>query len=143
MPRVQSREIAGRRDWLPRKETRVFIEKLGAGAGAGRGPRQVLQESMSTFFKENSLMASASIVYHSLLSIFPFLLLLLGVGGIMLRHYEFTWLFALALERYLPMKPDFIMRNLVGISRAYGRLSVVSFLLLLWSSSGRFLPLGQ
>ena len=141
MPRVQSREIAGRRDWLPRKETRVFIEKLGAGAGAWRSARQVLQESMRNFFKENSLMVSASIAYHSLLSIFPFLLLLLGVGGIMLRHYEFTWLLALALERYLPMKPDFIMRNLVGISRAYGRLSIVSFLLLLWSSSGVFLPL--
>src|SRR3989442_9170192 len=80
MPRVQSREIAGRRDWLPRKETRVFIEKLGAGAGAWRSARQVLQESMRNFFKENSLMVSASIAYHSLLSIFPFLLLLLGVG---------------------------------------------------------------
>ena len=33
------------------------------------------------------------------------------------------------------------MRELVGISRAYGRVSILSFLLLLWSSSGVFLPI--
>jgi len=33
------------------------------------------------------------------------------------------------------------MRNLVSVSQAYGRVSLLSFLLLLWSSSGMFLPL--
>jgi YihY family inner membrane protein len=33
------------------------------------------------------------------------------------------------------------MRELVGISRAYGRVSILSILLLLWSSSGVFLPI--
>lgn len=103
--------------------------------------RQVLREALANFLQEDSLTVSASIAYYSLLSIFPLLLLLLGLSGALIRHYEFSWRLALVLERYLPMKPDVIMRNLVGISRAYGRLSFVSFALLLWSSSGVFLPL--
>src|SRR5207247_2081621 len=44
--------------------------------------------------------------------------------------------------RKLPaMRPDFIMRNLVSISKSFGRLSTISILLLWWSSSGVFLPL--
>ena len=39
------------------------------------------------------------------------------------------------------MRTDIIMQNLVGISRAYGRIGLISFLLLLWSSSGIFVPL--
>jgi membrane protein/epoxyqueuosine reductase len=45
------------------------------------------------------------------------------------------------LQRYLPIRTDIIMQNLVGISQAYGRIGFLSFLLLLWSSSGVFLPL--
>jgi len=45
------------------------------------------------------------------------------------------------LQRYLPVRTDIIMQNLVGISRAYGRIGLLSFLLLLWSSSGVFLPI--
>jgi len=48
---------------------------------------------------------------------------------------------AIVLGRYLPMGPDFIMQNLAGISQAYGRVGLFSILLLLWSSSGVFLPL--
>ncbi len=85
-------------------------------------------------------MVSASIAYHSVLSIFPLLLLVLSLSGVLIRHYEFNWRLALVLERYLPMKPDFIMQNLVGITRGYGRIGLLSFVLLLWSSSGMFLP---
>src|SRR5208282_2958288 len=45
------------------------------------------------------------------------------------------------LGHYLPVRRDFIMTNLVSISRAYGKVSAMSFLLLLWASSGVFLPL--
>lgn len=45
------------------------------------------------------------------------------------------------LQRYLPIRIEVIMQNLVGISRAYGRISILSVILLLWSSSGVFVPL--
>ncbi len=120
---------------------RVAVEKLGTWARRWRRVRQVLGDSLTSFINEDSLTVSASIAYYSLLSMFPMMLLLLGISGIFLRRFELSGDLAIVLERYLPMKPDFIMRNLVGISHAYGRISFVSFLLLLWSSSGVFLPL--
>jgi membrane protein len=117
------------------------VEKLGAWARTWGRVRQVLRESLVRFYSEDSLMVSASIAYYSLLSLFPLMLLLLSMSGILIHHYEFAGQLPLVLERYLPIKPDFVMRNLVSISRAYGRVSLLSILLLLWSSSGMFLPL--
>ncbi len=120
--------------------TTILDKKQGAWTRRRHRVRQVLREALTNFLQEDSLMVSASIAYHSLLCIFPFLLVLFGLSGILIRHYEFGWRLAIILERYLPMNPDFILRNVVNISRAYGRLSFLSFVLLLWSSSGVFLP---
>jgi YihY family inner membrane protein len=103
--------------------------------------REALRDSLVNFLHEDSLTVSASIAYYSLLALFPLLLLLLGVSGTFIRRYELSGRLAVVLEHYLPIRRDFIMRELVGISRAYGRVSILSFLLLLWSSSGVFLPL--
>jgi len=116
-------------------------QKLGSWARRWQRIRQVLGVSLVNFFSADSLTVSASIAYHCLLSIFPFLLLLMGLSGIYIRHYELAGRLTMVLERYLPMKPDFIMQNLASISRSYGRISLISILLLLWSTAGVFLPL--
>jgi len=103
--------------------------------------RHVLRQALRNFFEEDSLMVSASIAYHSLLAIFPLLLLLLGLSGFYIRRFEMAGHLSVVLQRYLPVRTDIIMQNLVGISRAYGRIGLLSFLLLLWSSSGVFLPI--
>ncbi len=101
----------------------------------------MLRLAVLKFLAEDALMISASIAYHSLLAIFPLLLLLLGLSGIYIRHFELAGHLSVVLQRYLPIRSDIIMQNLVGISQAYGKLGLFSFLLLLWSSSGVFLPL--
>ena len=98
-------------------------------------------QALVNFLEEDSLMVSGSIAYHSLLAIFPLLLLLLGMSGLYIRHFELAGHLSVVLQRYLPVRTDIIMQNLVGISRAYGRIGLLSFLLLLWSSSGVFVPL--
>lgn len=103
--------------------------------------RRVLSESLRNFLHEDSMAVSASIAYHSLLCIFPFLLLMMGLSGYYVKHHELAGRLAFLLGRYLPMNPDFILHNLESISRAYGRVGFFSFLLLLWGSSGIFLPL--
>ena len=103
--------------------------------------REAFRQSFLNFLRENSFGVSASIAYYSLFALFPMLLLLLGVSGIFIRHYELAGRLAVVLAHYLPVRRDFIMTNLVSISRAYGKVSVVSVLLLLWASSGVFLPL--
>jgi membrane protein len=102
---------------------------------------EVLREAAGNFSRENSFAVSASIAYYSLLALFPMMLLLLGVSGVFIRRYELSGRLALVLGHYLPVRRDFIMTNLVSISRAYGKVGVVSFLLLLWASSGVFLPI--
>ena len=101
----------------------------------------MLRQALLKFLAEDSLMTSGSIAYHTLLAIFPLLLLLLGVSGIYIRHFELAGHLSVVLQRYIPVRADIIMQNLVGISRAYGKTGLVSVLLLLWSSSGVFLPL--
>jgi len=103
--------------------------------------RHVLRQALLNFLKEDSLMVAGSIAYHSLLAIFPLLLLLLGLSGYYIRRFEMAGHLSVVLQRYLPVRTDIIMQNLVGISRAYGRIGLVSFVLLLWSSSGVFVPL--
>ncbi len=103
--------------------------------------RHLLHQAILKFLDEDSLMVSASIAYHSLLAIFPLLLLLVGLSGYYIRRFELAGHLSVVLQRYLPIRTEIIMQNLVGISRAYGRIGLVSFLLLLWSSSGVFVPL--
>ncbi len=110
------------------------------GARLWRNIRQVLKESCVEFYNEDCLTASASIAYYSLLSLFPLLLLVLGLSGIYIRQHNLAGRLAVILQRVLPMDPDFILENLQGISQAYGRVGFASFLLLLWSSAGVFLP---
>ena len=101
----------------------------------------MLRQALVNFLDEDSLMVSASIAYHSLLAIFPLLLLLLGLSGLYIRRFELAGRLSVVLQRYLPMRTDIIMQNLVGIAHAYGKVGLLSFLLLLWSSSGVFMPL--
>lgn len=103
--------------------------------------RRLLHQSLVQFLAADSLMISGSIAYHSLLAIFPLLLLLLGISGLYIRRFELAGNLSVVLQRYLPIRTDIIMQNLVGISRAYGKIGLFSFLLLLWSSSGVFMPL--
>ena len=121
--------------------TEITAERKTLPPGRWGRVREVLRDSLVNFLRVNSLMVSASIAYYSLLALFPLLLLLLSVSGIFIRRYELYGRLALVLEHYLPVREDFIMRELVGISRAYGRVSILSILLLLWSSSGVFLPI--
>ena len=121
--------------------TEITTERKNVLPGRWRQVREVLRDSLANFFRENSLTVSASIAYYSLLALFPLLFLLLAGSGLFIRRYELSGRLALVLGHYLPVKADFIMRELVGISRAYGRVSILSFLLLMWSSSGVFLPI--
>jgi membrane protein len=116
-------------------------KKRGAWSRHWGRARLVLSQSLVSFFREDSLTVSASIAYHTILSLFPMMLLLVGLSGIFIGRFELSGQLAMVLERYLPMKPDFILRNLASISHSYGRVTLVSFALLLWSSSGVFLPL--
>jgi len=66
---------------------------------------------------------------------------LVSLSGIYIRRFELSGELTEVLEGLLPMRADFIMNELVQISKAFGRVTLISFALLFWSSSGVFLPL--
>lgn len=105
------------------------------------GVRKVLEHSFVKFFNEDSLAVSASIAYHSLLSIFPFVLLLITLSGFLITQEDLAARLAVIFDRFLPVRADFIFRNIAGVNQVYSRVGGISLLLLLWSSSGIFLPL--
>jgi len=121
--------------------TKVVVRKVRRRRIPWRRIREALRASLPQFLREDSLTISASIAYYSLLCVFPLLLLLTTIAGIYVRHHELSDRLAILLERFLPVTPDVILENLVAVSRNYGRVGLASFLLLLWGSSGVFLPL--
>ncbi|HUY14680.1 MAG TPA: YihY/virulence factor BrkB family protein [Terriglobia bacterium] len=123
---------------MPRESA---VQKKISATTARRPVLLVLREAFIAFYNEESIELSASIAFYSVLSIFPFLLLLLGLSGFYIQHHQLAGRLAPILSDVLPMKPDFILQNIVGISRAFGRVGLISFLLLLWASSGVFVPI--
>jgi len=102
-----------------------------------RNVRQVLKASCVDFYKEDCLTVSASIAYYSLLSLFPLLLLVLGLSGIYIQQHNLAGRLAVILQRVLPMDPDFILNNLQGISQAYGRVGLATFNSTIWQAAWR------
>jgi len=121
--------------------TKVVVRKVRRRRIPWRRIREALRASLPEFLLADSLTISASIAYYSLLCVFPLLLLLTAVAGVYVRHHELSDRLAILLQRFLPVTPDVILENLVAVSHNYGRVGLASFLLLLWGSSGVFLPL--
>jgi membrane protein len=120
---------------------KVVVKRVRRRRIPWRRLREALRASLPEFLLADSLTLSASIAYYSLLCVFPLLLLLTTVAGIYIRHHELSDRLAILLQRFLPVTPDVILENLVAVSHNYGRVGLASFLLLLWGSSGVFLPL--
>src|SRR5438093_10877843 len=116
--------------------TEVWVVTTAKWARRSRLVLHALRESSVKFYTDDSLTTSASIAVHSVLSIFPFLLLLLGLSGLYMRHYQLAGRLAVVLTPVLPMKPDFILQNVEAISRAYRRAGLYSRLPLPWRSAG-------
>jgi membrane protein len=82
-----------------------------------------------------------SVAANSILSIFPFLVLLLTVVHRVL-HSQAMYNVVLELLRvYLPSNKDFVIRNLQFLESVKGRGQILSFVMLLITSTGIFLPL--
>jgi membrane protein len=108
--------------------------------GAGRARDHVLSTFRYLFTPEVHVYAS-SIAANTLLSFFPFTLIMLTVCQRWL-HWESAFQVTLQLLRAnLPTSADFVMRNLVALTHGHRRLQVISVVALLFTASGVFLPL--
>ncbi|MEI6244894.1 MAG: YihY/virulence factor BrkB family protein [Acidobacteriota bacterium] len=89
------------------------------------------------FYSSDNLTFASSIAYYSLLSMFPFLLLVLGVLGLVTVGDRDATLLQL-VTRAVPGKLDFLFTQIHELSRLRLQVSVVGFVLALWGSMGIF-----
>jgi membrane protein len=82
-----------------------------------------------------------SVAANSILSFFPFIVLLLTVIRRVLHSQEMYNVVLQLLRDYLPSNKEFVIRNLQFLASVRGRGQVLSFLMLLITSTGIFLPL--
>ena len=82
-----------------------------------------------------------SVAANAVLSFFPFLVLMLSLTRRTLHSPTMTAAFLQMLRDYLPTGQDFVIRNLNALVSAHRGVKVFSLVMLLFTSSGVFLPL--
>lgn len=82
-----------------------------------------------------------SVAANSILSLFPFLVLLLTVIRRVFHSPAMYDVVLQLLRDYLPSNKEFVIRNLQFLASVQGRGQILSFVMLLITSTGVFLPL--
>ena len=82
-----------------------------------------------------------SVAANAILSFFPFIVLLLTLTRRVIHSQAMYNVVLELLRDYLPSNKDFVIRNLQFLASVRGRGQVLSFVMLLITSTGIFLPL--
>lgn len=100
-----------------------------------------LWRALVAFLRGKSMTYAAAFAYHTLFSFFPLILILLSIGGVFIRQYRLQTPIIESVKFYLPVGADFVEDNLRTITASSGKISLVAFLLLMWTATGAFIPL--
>jgi len=102
---------------------------------------QILRSSIRYLFGTEVHAYAFSIAANAYLSFFPFILILLGICRRWL-HWERAYRTIIQLlQVHLPQGSESVIRNLIVVAQGRPRLQLVSVVMLLFTSSGVFLPL--
>jgi membrane protein len=82
-----------------------------------------------------------SVAANAILSFFPFIVLLLTVTRRVFHSADMYNIVIELVRQYLPSNQDFVVRNLQFLASVKGRGQALSFVMLLITSTGVFLPL--
>ncbi len=82
-----------------------------------------------------------SVAANSILSLFPFIVLLLTISRNIFHSHEMEQVVADMMKNLLPVGQDFVMRNMQLLAHPHKNTQVFSVVMLLISSTGVFLPL--
>jgi membrane protein len=127
----------------PRSHLRWFMYALGV-----RAKRVVMLSGNAAWrgflsiYNSDDLTYAASIAYYALLSLFPFLLLLISVLGVMSSNAETRSATLSFVLRYFPTRLDFVAAQLQSLERTKLPLGVVGGLALIWAALGFFSAIG-
>ena len=116
-----------------RRLTRIARRLVRSVRLAGRAALLGVEE----FYKSDNLTFASSIAYYSLLSMFPFLLLVLAVLGVVTVGDRDATLLQL-VARAVPGNPDFLFNQIHELSKIRLQVGVVGLVLALFGSMGIF-----
>jgi membrane protein len=91
-----------------------------------------------SFYNSNDLTFASSIAYYSLLSLFPFLLLVFSIVGSVTNSESDRELVQHFILRYFPRQFDFVTAQLQQMKNAQVPLSIGGGLLMIWAAMGVF-----
>ncbi|MBI4475382.1 MAG: YihY/virulence factor BrkB family protein [Acidobacteria bacterium] len=86
----------------------------------------------------------SAIAMNALLSLFPFIILLVSVATTYFPHWQVHTMTYEILRAYLPLdetNQDFVIRNLRIYATGFGKIHVLSLIVLIWSIANIFIPL--
>jgi len=117
------------------------LDKLRGGGLTRARLLNLLRSGVRYLFETEVHAYAFSIAANAYLSFFPFTLIMLAICRRWL-HWENAYLMVLQLLRvHLPPGSESVIRNLVAAVQGRPRLQLVSVFMLLFTSSGVFLPL--
>src|SRR5580765_9080147 len=99
---------------------------------------QAAKKGLVSIYNSDDLTHAASIAYYSLLSFFPFLLLLISVLGMITSRNDVRTAALSFVLRYFPAKLDFVASQLEALQRSRVTLGVFGVVALTWASLGFF-----
>jgi membrane protein len=125
---------------LPRRGhlRRWALAVLVRGRRVARLSLQALWQGFLSLYNSDDLTHSASIAYYALLSLFPFLLLVISVLGSLTADEQARQATLNFVLRYFPTRLEFVTSQLMALQRTQVPLGVVGGLALVWAALGFF-----
>ncbi len=118
---------------------RRFVFALVARAGrVGQLSAHSAWRGLVSLYNSEDPTHAAAIAYYALLSLFPFLLLLISVLGFLSSSVEARSATLSFVLRYFPTRMDFVASQLEALQRTRVPLGVVGGLALIWAALGFF-----
>jgi membrane protein len=127
----------------------ILLPDAGPGSDSGTKPkrsrfryyRRLAASTVSYLLRTEVHTFAFSVAANAILSFFPFVLLLMTL---VLRVFHSPTMYRIIVELlrdYLPAGQEFVIRNLSALATARNRAQLASFLILLVTSTGIFMPL--
>ena len=117
----------------PIEEVRPVVAQTGFGAQIVALARYMARTEVHTY--------AFSVAANSILSLFPFIVLLLTISQSVFHSRSMEAVVGDMMKNFLPVGQDFVMRNMQLLAHPQKGVQVFSLVMLLFTSTGVFLPL--
>jgi YihY family inner membrane protein len=117
----------------PIEEVRPVVAQTGFRAQIVALARYMMRTEVHTY--------AFSVAANSILSLFPFIVLLLTISRSVFHSRSMEAVVGDMMKNFLPVGQDFVMRNMQLLAHPQKGVQVFSLVMLLFTSTGVFLPL--